>query len=229
MKKICLVIFVFLAVTSVGAVQAGPMLKLTSPTGSYENGTTFKVTVGVDSGTAKSIAVDAWVTFDATKLEVVSIDPASTPAFVNSMGKNIYNTEGKFDMSFNAAGDAGIAEAVAIRGDLAVVTFKAKAAGSAAVNFTCTAGSTIDTNIFDTTGNDVIDCVSNVNGSYTITASPGGATDPPTAPTAVPTTVVNNVTTVPGELPRTGGVGATLGLMIFGIVGALAGVALRWL
>ncbi|PJE66547.1 hypothetical protein COU93_03770, partial [Candidatus Shapirobacteria bacterium CG10_big_fil_rev_8_21_14_0_10_36_6] len=99
MKKICLVIFVFLAVTSVGAVQAGPMLKLTSPTGSYENGTTFKVTVGVDSGTAKSIAVDAWVTFDATKLEVVSIDPASTPAFVNSMGKNIYNTEGKFDMS----------------------------------------------------------------------------------------------------------------------------------
>ena len=229
MKKICLVIFVFLAVTSVGAVQAGPMLKLTSPTGSYENGTTFKVTVGVDSGTAKSIAVDAWVTFDATKLEVVSIDPASTPAFVNSMGKNIYNTEGKFDMSFNAAGDAGIAEAVAIRGDLAVVTFKAKAAGSAAVNFTCTAGSTIDTNIFDTTGNDVIDCVSNVNGSYTITATSGGTTDPTTAPTAVPTTVVNNVTTVPGELPRTGGVGATLGLMIFGIVGALAGVALRWL
>ena len=229
MKKICLAIFVFLAVTSVGAVQAGPMLKLTSPTGSYENGTTFKVTVGVDSGTAKSIAVDAWVTFDATKLEVVSIDPASTPAFVNSMGKNIYNTEGKFDMSFNAAGDAGIAEAVAIRGDLAVVTFKAKAAGSAAVNFTCTAGSTIDTNIFDTTGNDVIDCASNVNGSYTITATSGGTTDPTTAPTAVPTTVVNNVTTVPGELPRTGGVGATLGLMIFGIVGALAGVALRWL
>ena len=132
-------------------------------------------------------------------------------------------------MSFNAAGDAGIAEAVAIRGDLAVVTFKAKATGSAAVNFTCTAGSTIDTNIFDTSGNDVIDCASNVNGIYTITAGSGGVTDPTTAPTAVPTTVVNNVTTVPGELPRTGGIGATLGLMIFGIVGALAGVALRWL
>lgn len=230
MKKICLAIFVFLAVTSAQAVSAGPMLKLTSPTGSYENGATFKVTVGVDSGTAKSIAVDAWMTFDAAKLEVVSIEAPATSAFVNSMGKNIYNTEGKFDMSFNAAGDAGIADAVAIKGDLAVVTFRAKGTGTAAVNFTCTAGSTIDTNIFDTTGNDVIDCASNQNGSYTITTASGGTTtNPTTAPTAVPTTVVSNVTAAPGELPRTGGFGTTLGLMIFGLVGTIAGVALRWL
>lgn len=235
MKKFCLAIFVFLAVTSAQAVSAGPMLKLTSPTGSYENGATFKVTVGVDSGTAKSIAVDAWMTFDVAKLEVVTIEAPATSAFVNSMGKNIYNTEGKFDMSFNASGDAGIADAVAIKGDLAVVTFRAKGTGTAAVNFTCTAGSTIDTNIFDTTGNDVIDCASNQNGSYTITtvSSSSGGTTP--NPTAVPTTatastpVVNNVTAAPGELPRTGGFGTTLGLMIFGLVGAMAGVALRWL
>lgn len=226
MKKICLFIFALFALTSVQAVEAGPLLKLSQPDVTPVNGSTFKVTVGVDSGTAKSMAVDAFVTFDTTKLEVVSIDAPSTPAFANSMGKNIYNAEGKFDMSFNPAGDAVLSDSVAIKGDLAVVTFRAKSTGAAEVKFTCAAGSTIDTNIFDTTGNDVIDCASNINGNYTIAAgsSSGGST---TNPTVVPTTVVNNVTTVPGELPRTGGFETTFGLMIFGLVGAMAGVALR--
>lgn len=227
MKKICLFIFALFALTSVQAAEAGPMLKLSQPDVTPVNGSTFKVTIGVDSGTAKSMAVDAFVTFDTTRLEVVSIDAPSTPAFANSMGKNIYNTDGKFDMSFNPSGDAVLSDSVAIKGDLAVVTFRAKGTGTAEVKFTCTTGSTIDTNIFDTTGNDVIDCASNVNGSYTITtgSSSGGSTDP----TVVPTTVVNNVTSIPGELPRTGGFGTTIGLMVFGLVGVMAGVALRWL
>ncbi len=229
MKKFCLALLLLLTLTPVEAVLAGPMLKLTSPTGSYENGATFKVTVGVDSGTAKSMAVDAFMTFDSAKLEVVSIEAPTTPAFVFSMGKNIYNTDGKFDMSFNPSGDAVLSDSTAIKGDLAVVTFRAKSTGTAAVNFTCTAGSTIDTNIFDTLGNDVIDCASNINGSYTITAGSSSGGSSTTAPTTVPTTVVNNVTSAPGELPRTGGFETTLGLMIFGLVGALAGVALRWL
>lgn len=225
MNKIRPIIFAFFAlVTSVQAVEAGPMLKLTSPTGSYDNGTTFKVTVGVDSLTSKSMAVDAFMTFDSTKLEVISIDAPSTSAFVNTMGKNIYNTDGKLDMSFNPSGDAVLSESTPIKGDLAVITFKTKNIGTAEVKFTCTSGSTIDTNIFDTTGNDVIDCASNINGTYTITAGSTTITSTP-----VPTTVVNNVTSAPGELPRTGGIGATLGLMIFGLVGTFAGIALRWL
>ena len=228
MNKIRPIIFavLLLLATQVKAAEAGPMLKLSPTSGSYDNGSTFKVTVGVDSGTAKSMAVDAFLTFDSAKLEVVSIDAPSTPAFANSMGKNIYNSDGKFDMSFNPSGDAVLSDSTAIKGDLAVVTFKAKATGTAEVKFACTAGSTIDTNIFDTTGNDVIDCASNQNGSYTINASSSGTT---AAATATPTTVVQNVTTVPGELPRTGGFESTLGLMIFGLVGAMAGVALKWL
>lgn len=232
MKNICLILIAFLAVSQAQAVYAGPLLNLTSPSGSHENGATFKVTVGVDSGTAKSMAVDAFMTFDATKLEVLSIDAPTTSAFVNSMGKNIYNTTGKMDMSFNPSGDAVLSESTAIKGDLAVITFKAKAVGTAEVKFTCTAGSTIDTNIFDTTGNDVIDCASNVNGTYTITAaSSGGSTTSGATSTVAPTStsVIRTVTAVPGELPRTGGVGATFGLIVFGLVGALAGVALKWL
>lgn len=222
-KNICLAIFALFAVSQAQAAYAGPMLKLTPSSGSHENGSTFDVVIGVDSGTVKSMAVDAFMTFDSAKLEVVSIEPVANPAFANTMGKNIFNTDGKFDMSFNPSGDSTLSDSVVLKGDLATVKFKAKATGTAVVSFTCAAGSTIDTNIFDTTGNDVIDCASNVNGSYTITAGSGGSTDP----TATP--VVRNVTAAPGELPKTGGFGTTLGLMIFGLVGAMAGVALRWL
>ena len=215
-----------LGVFASSAAVAGPMLKLSPSSGSFGNGSTFKVTVGVDSGTAKSMAVDAWLTFDAGKLEVVSVEDPSSPAFTFSMGKNIYNSDGKLDMSFNPSGDSVLGESVAIVGDLAVVTFKAKGTGTAAVNFTCQAGSTIDTNIFDNQGIDVIDCASNQNGSYTITG--GGGSDPTSTPVPPQATVTPNDGSG-AELPQTGSVGTTIGLLIFGIVGLIAGTILKWL
>jgi len=170
--------------------------------------------------------VDAWLTFDANKLEVVSVEDPSSPAFTFSMGKNIYNSDGKLDMSFNPSGDSVLGESVAIVGDLAVVTFKAKGTGTAAVNFTCQAGSTIDTNIFDNQGIDVIDCASNQNGSYTITG--GGGSDPTSTPVPPQATVTPNDGSG-AELPQTGSVGTTIGLLIFGIVGLIAGTILKWL
>ena len=214
-----------LGVSASSAAVAGPMLKLSPSSGSFGNGSTFKVTVGVDSGTAKSMAVDAFLTFDAGKLEVVSVEDPSSPAFTFSMGKNIYNSDGKLDMSFNPSGDSVLGESVAIVGDLAVVTFKAKGTGTAAVNFTCQAGSTIDTNIFDNQGIDVIDCASNQNGSYTIT---GGGSEPTSTPVPPQATVTPNDGSG-AELPQTGSVGTTIGLLIFGIVGLIAGTILKWL
>jgi len=227
MNKIRPIIFAFLALltVSVKAVEAGPMLKLSNADVTPTNGGTFKVILSVDSGTAKSIGVDAWMTFDSTKLEVVSIESVPVPAFSYSMGKNIFNTTGMFDISFNADANTGSADAAVAKGDLALITFKALSTGVADVKFTCITASTKDTNIFDTNATDVIDCASNINGSYTINASSGGSTNP----TSTPTTVVNNVTSAPGELPKTGGFETTIGLMIFGLVGALAGVALKWL
>ena len=233
MKKILFILILVLCMgaTATSAAVAGPMLKLSPSSGSFSNGSTFKVTVGVDSGTAKSMAVDAFLTFDAGKLGVVSVEDPSSPAFTFSMGKNIYNSDGKLDMSFNPSGDSVLGESVAIVGDLAVVTFRAKGAGTAAVNFTCQAGSTIDTNIFDNQGSDVIDCASNQNGSYTITdsgpqpTSPPGATSTPVPPQATVTPNSGSGT----ELPQTGSVGTTIGLLIFGIVGLIAGTILKWL
>ena len=223
MKKILaltLVLFGLLSASPVMAVE--PMLKFVPSTGSYANGETFKVTIGVDSGTETSQGVDAWVSFDASKLEVVSIDTAPNPAFSFALGKNIYNDTGKFDISCTST-DMGTYQATVLSGDLVVVTFRAKATGTVNVNFTCAAGSTIDSNIFNMTADDVIDCASNQNGTYTITA--GSDIDP--EPTSVTTTTTETTETT--ELPQTGGVETTIGLLIFGVVGLLSSLALRFL
>lgn len=223
MKKIlCLIIFVLSLVMVRPAFAAGPMLKFSPSSGTYTNGETFKITIGVDSGTEKSQGVDAWATFDPAKLEVVSIENAATPAFAFALGKNIYNDTGKFDISCSST-DMGTYEAKALLGDLVVVTFRAKGTGTANVNFVCTAGSTIDSNIFNMTASDVINCALNQNGVYTINAS--SSTADPTA-TPVPATTTSDTDE---ELPQTGSVETTIGLLVFGLVGVLASMALRFL
>jgi len=223
MKKILGLILVVFSLWMVKPVMAaGPMLKFVPSSGSYTNGSTFSVTIGVDSGTEKSQGVDAWATFDSSKLEVLSIETAANPAFRFALGKNIYNDTGKFDISCTST-DMGTYEATAISGDLVVVTFRAKATGTVNVNFTCTAGSTIDSNIFNMSATDVINCTTNQNGVYIITDS---GSNPTSSPTSVPT---SPPTSGGEELPKTGGIGMTLGLMIFGIVGILSSLALRFL
>ncbi len=230
-KLLCLMLFAFSFWIAKPVVAAGPMLKFVPSSGSYTNGNDFTITIGIDSGTEKVQAVDVWTTFDTAKLEVVSVIKAINPAFDFNMGAaNIDEAGGKFDITFSPSAGGATFEAKAVSGDLAVVTFKAKATGTANVNFTCAAGSTIDSNIFNISTNDVIDCTSNLNGSYTITD--GGTSNPD--PTATPTTSSNtsNPTAVPtqaSELPQTGRVETTVGLMIFGIVSVLSSLALKFL
>ena len=223
MKKIfCLVLVVFSFWAAKPVVAAGPMLKFVPSSGSYANGSNFTVTIGVDSGTEKVQAIDVWATFDTAKLEVVSVVKATNPAFDFNMGAaNINEAAGKFDITFSPSAGGAAFEATVVSGDLAIVTFKAKATGTANVNFTCAAGSSIDSNIFNLATNDVIDCASNINGEYTITD--GGTSDP--SPTATPTTAPTTTT----ELPKTGTVEMTIGLIIFGFVSILSSLALKFL
>ncbi|MFA5026159.1 MAG: cohesin domain-containing protein [Candidatus Shapirobacteria bacterium] len=228
MKKIfclSLILFSFLSVNP--AMAAGPLLRFTPGSGTYSNGDTFKVNVGVDSGTEKSQGVDVWATFDSAKLEIVSIDPLDNASFKFAMGKNIYNDTGKFDLSFIST-VMGTYDATAITGDIATITFKTKSTGTANVNFTCQTGSTVDSNIFNMSANDVLDCSQNENGTYTINAG-GGTTADPTATPVPSNDNTGDTTTGDEELPQTGSVGTTVGLLIFGIVGVLSSIALRFL
>ncbi len=238
MKKTAISIFVFVfallfVAVNANAVKAAPQLTLTPFSGSYANGSEFKVSIGVNSETEKSSAVDVWATFDAAKLEVVSIIKSANPPFPFDMTPAIDNVGGKFNFSC-ASTNMSAFDDVAINGELAVVTFKAKALGTAVLNFTCTTGSTIDSNIFNSDINDVITCSANSSGSYTITAATGSSTatitstpTPTSAQSAASTSTTT--TTTATQLPQTGGIGSTVGLLVFGAISLVSVLFLKFL
>lgn len=234
MKKVVINVFTFvltmiLVAASANAVVAAPRLTLTPVSGSYTNGSTFTVSIGVNSETEKSSAVDVWATFDKTKLEVVSITPNTTnPPFKFEMVPKFDNTAGTFQFSCVSTNMTAFDDMV-INGELAVVTFKAKAVGTAALNFTCAAGSTTDSNIFNSDINDVISCDANSVGSYTITGDSTATTTTTSTPTPTPTptTTLAPTGTVTETLPQTGVVGATVGLIVFGAISLASALFLK--
>lgn len=234
MKKTAIKIFTFviallLVAVNANAVNAAPRLTLTPVSGSYTNGSTFTVSIGVNSETEKSSAVDVWATFDPAILEVVEIKKSTTPPFPFDMTPVIDNVGGKFDFSC-ASTNMSAAEDVAINGELAVVTFKAKATGTGIVRFTCTPGLTTDSNIFNSALNDVISCSANSSGSYTITAATASSTTTtPTPTTATSTSTTTLTTTAATTLPQTGVIGTTVGLIVFGAISLISALFLKFL
>ena len=229
MKKVFINVFTFvltviLVAASANAVVAAPRLTLTPVSGSYTNGSTFTVSVGVNSETEKSSAVDVWATFDKTKLEIVSITKSTNPPFTFDMTPKFDNIAGTFQFSCVSTNMSAFDDTV-INGELAVVTFKAKAVGTAALNFTCAAGSTTDSNIFNSDINDVISCDANSVGSYTITGDSTATTTTTSTPT--PTTTLAPTGTVTETLPQTGAVGATVGLIVFGAISLASALFLK--
>lgn len=213
LKSIVFIWLLMMAFVKPAVALAGPHFTLTPGSGSYSNGSSFSVTLGADSGTESIIAIDVAGTFDAKKLDLVSIEKVSSPAFAydsDSLTPVIDSTNGKFEISLNPKSASVYAGSV-VNGPLLILNFKAKSAGVAAVNLTCTNGSTTDSNIVNISANDVAECSSNQSGSYTI----GGST--------------TTESTTSSELPRTGGIASTVGLVVFGIVSGAAALLLRFL
>jgi len=227
MKKLyCLMFFIFSFWMAKPVMAAGPMVKFVPSTGTYKNGEAFNVNIGIDSGTEKVQAIDIKVTFDANMVQVDSIDPLTNSTFPGFTidSKEVHNDTGLF--TFTLYNDASTFEGGAVTGDLVKVTLTPKATGTIKINFACADGSTLDTNIFNTLSNEVINCASNINGVYTITD--GGNTNP--NPTAVPTTASTSTSTsTNNELPKTGSVETTVALMIVGFVSLLSSLALKFL
>lgn len=226
MKKIAinilaLIIAMLFVAINVGKVDAAPKLTLTPATKSVANGETFTVVIGVNSDTTKSNAVDVWGTFDKDLLELVSIVKSTSPVypFDFSSSPAIDATGGTFRFSCPSS-NLNSFDTTVINGELAVATFRAKAAGTANVRFDCTAGLTTDSNIFSDI-NDVISCGDNNNGVYTITGA--------SSVVANPTTSTTTVATVQNQLPQTGGVATTIGLVVFGAISLISALFLKFL
>ena len=229
MKKAALLLNIFLVAglfVTIGVKEAlaAPHIIMDPSSGNYSIGDTFKVTVKVDSGIEVIGGVDGVGTYDSAKLELVSTVKSSPMVFDATDGGgncSIDNSAGIGKFNFSCYSNDALNDRVA-NGDLVVLTFKAKASGTAVANFTCASGSTTDSNVVKSaTATDVIVCNENVGGSYVIGGTSTTATDTPTA------TVTTTTTT--SELPKTGGIGTTLGLIIFGAISLASVVFLKFL
>ncbi len=197
---------------------AAPHLTLSPTTKTVTNGSQFDVVIGVNSETDKVIGIDIVSTFDASKLEIVSVSKGNVPdtgySFTYSPSSPIINNStGRLEVTLPSA-NSSVYEGVVANHELLKVTFKAKATGTATFNFVCAAGSVTDSNIINQSGSDVISCGSNNSGSYTINEGSN--------PTSVPTSISTPVPTTPGTTPTTtlpdaGIVETTVGLLVFGL------------
>ncbi|MFA4826768.1 MAG: cohesin domain-containing protein [Candidatus Shapirobacteria bacterium] len=205
---------------NVKAAWAGPKLTLTPTTKEVSINDTFSVVVGVASGTEKVLGIDLWMVFDASKLEITSVDAVSSPAFPFTMGdKNIDNVKGTLMLPLMPQSSSGLAAEVA-NGGLVTVNFKAKANGTASFSFTCESGSMSDTNILKPDVTDVVDCTANDSGLYTIKVASSGGDDGGSTAAATATPVPTSSTT----LPQTGAVENTIILLVGAVLAMILGV-----
>jgi LPXTG-motif cell wall-anchored protein len=205
--------------------MAAPHFTLSPASANETTGQNFTVTMGVDSGTEMVIGIDIQGTFDASKLEMVSIDKGSVPddgyQFTYTSGQAIiHNDTGQFEVTLPSA-NSSVYTGVVAKHELLKITFRPKAAGVATLNYVCAAGSIADTNIINQAGNDVVDCGSNQSGSYTIADAGGSSSAATPTPTSTSSSAATAAPTT-STLPQTGGVENTVALLILGISGMMA-------
>ena len=220
---------------------------LSPTTGNHQVGDSFEVIMGINSGTEKVVGVDLVATFDATRLEIQSVRKGTVPDdgyqfYYTDTSPIIDNNSGRLEVTLPSS-NPSVYTGVAANHELLKITFRAKAVGTATLNYVCQANSIVETNMINELGNDVVECASNQSGSYTIAAGAGGATSTP-IPTATPTTVAgatatpisgssssstttSTSTTTTTSLPETGGVAETIALMILGVSGMAVALYLK--
>ncbi len=214
-----------------GAVEAVGSYGLTPTTGDYKVGDSFSVVVDVNSGGDGVAGLDVFGTFDSAKLEMVSIEKVTSSTiwgmfqsdFSNPQYMSFSNGAGTFSMTASSISNTPVGSE-GISGAFLKFNFKAKAVGTASLNFSCSAGSISESNIINTDAMDIISCVSNKSGSYTITA---GTSSPD--PTATPVPGEAAAAPTASQLPQTGGLTQILGMMVFGLVTFLGALMLKWL
>ncbi len=225
-------IFVFLALMSqveAKTVYAGAKLYLDPASATKTLNETFNVTARVDSGGEVVGGVDGVGTYDSSRLELISITKASDMVFsdLDSGGSCQIGTSSGGKFSFTCYANSAV-DNTAAAGSLVVFNFKAKATGTANVAFSCTSGSTVDSNIVKTsTSGDVISCSENGSGSYVI--NEGSNTSAPTSTSTTTSTATSTPIPSSTELPQTGNVEMTIGLISFGLVSLLSAVFLKFL
>jgi len=181
-------------------VLAGPRLYFDPASGSYDNGQEFTVTLKIDTNSQEAKAADGIINFDSSRLEVKTVVEAGEPFFPD-MTYVLAADDGRLSI-FNFEIDPYKSSSGS--GDLATITFKTIAEGSASVSLLCQSGDSTDSSIVSLSGSDdIIDCASNGSGSYVIGGGIGGL-EGTNSPTPTLATSSATATPTPSELPQTG-------------------------
>jgi hypothetical protein len=203
--KSLLALVLFICLWQMGSVfaQAGPRLYFQPSSGNYEVGEAFDIVVKIDTGDKESMAADALISFDESKLKVNKVVEGD---FFSGFDYNIENSNGKLTI-YHFSEQALVTNSG--QGDIATVVFEALDEGTASTSFLCESGVDTDSAIWDQQGNDLIDCAACGSGSYTIGqgAEPTVPDEPTSTPEPTSTTAPSEptstpeptITTAPGE------------------------------
>ena len=151
-------------------------LSLSPASATVTAGTTFTVDIILDTGGDAVSGASALLTYDTTRLSVVGTTLTAGTIFNQAPLTNTVNAStGTIQYDSGSLGTTYTG-----RGTMATITFKAAAAGAAAVNFVYTPGATTNTSIVALASGPTNDLGTVNNGNYTVTSSGGGTTLPPT-------------------------------------------------
>lgn len=213
-----LVFALLLLLVSEIKAEAAASLSLSPTAGGTSVGQTFTVEIKLNTKGASTSGTDAVITFNPAVLEVTAFNQGT----LYSSGQpnpTIDNITGKITYHPSVTNTAYNYTTAGLPGTLATITFKGKSPGNAQVVFTCTAGSTQESNVWST-NQDIISCTENIGGSYTITAASGSNPN-----TITPTTPpVTNFP--PDQLPESGVMEWTLLIFAVGIFFIFGGTKL---
>lgn len=230
-KRLCNKLLVYFVISvnflfAIASPVVAQVITLNPAASSKFVGAEFSVDLNIDTGGKAVAGADVKLTFDPQIIEIVSVDKGTffTDGANNVSDGNLY-VAGFFPAQFETK--TGV-------GKLATIKLKGKVSGTASLNFICTS-STVDTNILDSSSNDIVLCSRMTNGSYVFTGGVVGPTLTPVplttgTPVPIPTAVEtgNPVSTETPTPPVSGitfptyfSIGAGIILLIAGLVIAL--------
>lgn len=200
-RRIDAVLGAALAVLAFPAVAfAQPRVYLEPAVQSVSSGSQAPVNLMIDTALEQAVSADVRMTFPVTILQSVSVTAGT---FFPTVTNRVNGQTGTIDVTAYGSGNEGA-------GTIATLVFRGIAPGTADLTVVCTPGTTTDTNIVTSIGQDVVDCDEVAGASITVGSSGVGTLMTPT-----PT---------PTSLPDAGNLTSTIGVFALGIAAISSGV-----
>ena len=183
MKKLFLTLafITFINFLTPAKAFAAASLSLSPAAGTYTVGQTFNVDIIINTGGDAVSGATAILTYDTSRLQVTTGSQITAGSiFTNPLTNTVGGGTIRFD-------SGSLGTAYTGTGTMATISFKALAAGTAAVNFTYNPSSTTNTSIVAAASSPTNLLTTVNNGSYTISS---GTTPPPPVTGAVEDTLI---------------------------------------